>query len=285
MKVEEMTNNLYGQRLDELYKCENCKVTHRNGTEATQARTLMNFKKYLIIQLKVFGYDQREQRPYKKIPKLQIEEHINSILLGNLNLCAIIYHIGDSPVQGHYVASVKYGNNWYTCNDTVVTLGVKLHCDPANPQDHTIPYLLIYEKEPECQVLIPNLVSVLSENKESSSMSIDDDNSTVDFTIGKCTHTNEKVEVIKDDIRNLVVDAIVNAANESLLGGGGIDGKIHDAAGTDLLKECRLLRGCKTGECKVANGYELAAKYIFHTVGPFHTSLFVWLARNCHMDL
>ena len=157
-EINEMINDSHGEQMDKRYECEHCNPIK---TDATRQRTLINAEKYFIIQLKIFGYNGITDA-FKIIPNLIIEEEINNILLGKLRLCAVVYHIGNSPYHGHYVCAVKDGQSWYTCNDDKIDLGVKLRCNPSINNDMLIPYLLIYEKvielEVPIQLEIPNVI-------------------------------------------------------------------------------------------------------------------------------
>jgi O-acetyl-ADP-ribose deacetylase (regulator of RNase III) len=98
--------------------------------------------------------------------------------------------------------------------------------------------------------------------------------------------TLAKIEIQQGDITRLEVDAIVNAANTKLLGGGGVDGAIHRAAGPELLKECRAIGGCPTGEARITGGYNLPARHVIHTVGPVYSGKpqDSRLLTNCYLN-
>ena len=167
LKIDAMTNNLYGEKLDEPYQCEKCRSswigTPQNGTEATRSRNIININNYMIIQLKTFNYE-IGRGSYKTIPPLRIEQQIENNILGKLNLRAIVFHIGDSPTQGHYVTCIKENNIWYRCNDShcEVNENVKLNYDQID-SDRETPYLLIYERNVESDIPICTNVEKVEE--------------------------------------------------------------------------------------------------------------------------
>ena len=167
-EVEGLTSDEYGTLMEDLYQCEHCP----QKTQASYSSTLWNVEKYMIVQLKIFEFNRDTLAYTKKIPNLFIEEEINNILLGILDLRAVVYHIGDSPFSGHYMSSVKYNETWYTTNDDKCYAGVQLHCSNNNDNVMT-PYLLIYEKRGTSDSLIfsnGSETEYLSQNHASGNM-------------------------------------------------------------------------------------------------------------------
>ena len=155
--MENMTIDKLGHVMDEPYQCIHC---HPIRTQPSQNQTMMNVEKYMVIQLKIFNFDQVSEDFNKTVPNFAIEDKINNMVLGTFRLQAIVYHIGCSPFQGHYKSSVKYDNIWYTTNDLNYSIGVKMGF--STNDTGMIPYLLIYGKIVNDPLLISNVETDMS---------------------------------------------------------------------------------------------------------------------------
>ncbi|XP_066930953.1 uncharacterized protein [Clytia hemisphaerica] len=189
--IEKLTNDPYGELIED-YVCSNCPIR----TNATKSRTLFNVSHALIIQLVIFCYDQTTGRLKKLVPNLNIETEIENVLLGTLELQAIVYHHGNTPDSGHYTSVVKYNEQWYSVNDDHVTVikGDEFNCKIS---DKIVPYVLIYKK---C-------------NREIDSLPLNSDNNIRDQTSSEVETDKDKPKEINTNGNSNTIDFSIDQSS------------------------------------------------------------------------